>query len=63
MGELLFVDDDELDDSDMQSSEDTSDTNTHSFMPFPIGETTEDEAIRTAVGGSSHTDWPDIEHR
>ena len=23
--------------------------------------TTEDEAIRAAVGGRSHTDWPDIE--
>lgn len=44
--EPLSVDDD---DDDIQSSEDNTDTDTHSFMPFPMNEATEDEAICASV--------------
>lgn len=30
-------------------------------MPFSVNETTEDQAIRSILDYSEHTDWPDIE--
>ena len=60
--ELLSVHEDDCDDNvDLQSTETTELNETHSFMPFPVNETTEDQAIRSILDGSEHTDWPDIE--
>ena len=49
------------DDSNDAQCEDTSDS--HSFLPVPMKEATEDSAIRYMVNGDDPMNWPDIAGR
>lgn len=62
--ELLTIEDDGValnDDSNDAQCEDTSDS--HSFLPVPMKEATEDSAIRYMVNGDDPMNWPDIAGR
>ena len=50
--------DSDNDDDDDAQSEHTGDS--HSFLPLPSREATEDSAIRSIVNGDNPVDWPDI---
>ena len=59
--DLLTIEEDGADsdsDNDDAQSEHTGDS--HSFLPLPSREATEDSAIRSIVNGDIPVDWPDI---
>ena len=60
--DLLITEEDgaeaDTDSNDDAQSEHTGDS--HSFLPLPSREATEDSAIRSIVNGDIPVDWPDI---
>ena len=53
------VDDDDTDSSDDDNLQDDHDNSSRSFLPLPVADTTEDEAVHSIIN-SEHTEWPDI---